>query len=263
MTVKIMDLNLKNKTVLVTGSTLGIGNRIAETFLREGARILINGRDEEKITREKNRLIRQFGEDRVFAFTGDMTELGKIKACQKYVHDIWGHLDILVPCLGTGKAVSDERLDLMEWEHMMRCNLYASIDLIREFTPLLEKGDEANIVLISSVVAYERANAPYAYAAAKRAVLALCGYMAEDYAHKKIRVNCVVPGNVFFEGGRWEELQKADPEGTKRYVKENVPMCRFGRPEEIADAVVFLASARSSFTTGAALVVDGGQKRSI
>lgn len=258
-----MDLNLKDRTVLVTGSTSGIGKKIAETFLQEGARVLLNGRDEDKIIREKERLVREFGEDRVLVFTGDMIEPGNIKACKEYVGDVWGCLDILVPCLGTGKAVSGERLDLTEWEHMMKCNLYASVELIREFTPLLERGDGANIVLISSTVAYERASAPYAYAAAKRAVLMLCGYMAGDYAHKKIRINSVVPGNVFFAGGRWEELQQADPEGTKRYIEENVPMCRFGRPEEIADAVVFLASDRSAFTTGAALVVDGGQKRSI
>ena len=88
-------------------------------------------------------------------------------------------------------------------------------------------------------------------------------YLSDDYASKNIRVNCVIPGNIMFAGGRWEELMMLDKGGTEEYIQKNVPMKRFGQPREIASVIVFLASVSASFITGTSLVVDGGQKRGI
>ena len=117
--------------------------------------------------------------------------------------------------------------------------------------------------MISSLAACDRIEAPYAYAAAKEGVKVLTKYLADDYAERNVRVNCVIPGNVLFPGGRWEELMERDRSGTEKYIRENVPLRRFAKPEEVAAAVVFLASDRASFITGTSIIVDGGQKRGI
>lgn len=258
-----MDLKLEGKRVLITASSGGIGLQIARLFLQEGARIIINGRTKDKLNEAARQLQLEAGIDAVDMFLGNMCCQETIISCRNYIKEKWGALDILIPNLGTGKALSKERLDIVEWEYMMENNLFSTVNLIHTFEPLLIKGNDTSIVMISSIVAYERANAPYAYAAAKNSILTLNSYLAGDYAKKNIRVNCVVPGNVFFHGGRWEELIKEDKNGVETYINKNVPMRRFAKPEEIANTVIFLASEKSSFTTGAAVVIDGGQKRSI
>lgn len=258
-----MELGLTNKKVLVTGSTSGIGKAIASAFLEEDACVLINGRNPDKLKVVQTEFEAKHGKDSVLCFCGDMTERCTIQKCMQYAESEWGKLDVLIPNLGTGKANNSDWMQLDEWKYMMERNLYSAVELVRMFSGLLEKGADSNIVFLSSVVAYERASAPYAYAAAKGSLLTLNSYLAADYAKKNIRINCVVPGNVYFENGRWAEILSTDKEGTEKYIENNVPMNRFGKPEEIANAVVFLASEKSSFTTGATLVVDGGQKRSI
>ena len=172
-------------------------------------------------------------------------------------------LDIVVPCVGTGKANTQDGLDITEWKHMMNANLYGGVSLIHDCISLLNKSSQPCIVLVSSVVALSRAEAPCAYSASKNAILSLNSYMAGEYGKMGIRVNCVVPGNIKFPNGRWEYLEKENPEKVKKYIEEMVPMNRFGAPEEVANAIVFLASSGASYTNGAVLTVDGGQNRSI
>lgn len=258
-----MDLGLKNKRVFITASSGGIGLWTAKLFLHEGATVIINGRNQNKLNDIKKQLQMESNAERVDTFAGDMSNKEIIASSKNYVNEKWGALDILIANCGTGKALSKNQLDIVEWEYMMKQNLFSTVNLIREFEPLLQNGWSSNIVIISSIIAYERANAPYAYAAAKSSILTLNSYLAGDYAKRGIRVNCVAPGNVFYAGGRWEELMKEDIAGVEEYIKKNVPMGRFATPEEVASAIVFLASEKSSFTTGAVIAVDGGQKRSI
>lgn len=258
-----MDLGLAGKKVFITASSSGIGLSIAKTFLQEGAYVVINSRNADKLNKAKRQLKSETQSDDIDVFVGNMCVWETVLSCKAFIEKKWGGLDILIPNLGTGKPLSKNRLDITEWTYMMEHNLYSTVNLINTFEALLMKGSQANIVMISSVVASERASAPYAYAASKGSILTLNSYLAGDYAKKNIRVNCVMPGNVFFDGGRWEELLNVDKDGVEKYISENVPMERFAKPEEIANTVVFLASEKSSFTTGAVMTVDGGQRRSI
>ena len=257
-----MNLGLEKKIVLITASSAGIGKATAMAFLQEGAIVILNGRNRERLKEVQCKLGEEFGKERVWAFCGDACEDNIIKEFKEYVKSKWGRLDILVPNIGTGKPTGEGKLSISEWQFMMEKNLFGTVSLIHEFEELLCAGKNASIILVSSIAAYERGNAPYAYAAAKRGLLALNKYLAGDFARKNIRINCVVPGNIYFPGGRWEELYQKDSEGVSRFIKENVPLNRFGSPEEIASSIVFLASEKSMFTSGAELVVDGGQKRS-
>lgn len=258
-----MELDLKDKRVLVTASSAGIGLAVAESFLREGARVIINGRNKSKLSNVCDDLKKIYGENMVYPVVADATVDEGIELLVNVVKSSFDGLDILIPCVGTGRAISDNRLDVSEWQHMMENNIFSAVRLIDRCRNLLVSGVGSNIVLVSSVVACSRANAPYAYAASKGALFSLNSYLARDLADINIRINCVVPGNIFFEGGRWDELRREDESAVDEYINDSVPMKRFGIPEEIADSVVFLASERSSYTTGAVLTVDGGQNRSI
>ncbi len=257
-----MELGLLGKTVFITASTSGIGKAIAEAFLREGAAVIINGRSQSKLDDAVNILRKKFGDNKVYGIQGDMSENGFIRDTIYKMKEFVSHIDIIVGNLGTGKPISDDKFDLEEWQYMLKVNLLSAVGLIHDALDLFSDSG-GSIVLMGSLAAHERIGAPPAYAAAKAGVISLVKYAAPILIRRGIRINAVSPGNIFFQGGRWEELTMQEPDGTKEYLETEVPMKRFGTSEEIAETVLFLASERSGFTTGSVIQADGGQSRGI
>lgn len=257
-----MDLDLKDKKVFITASSDGIGKATVEVFLKEGASVVINGRDKIKLEKSILELKKKYGENKVHGIIGDMSQKENIENAKSQIEDYFGGLDILVGNLGTGKPISSNKLDVEEWKYMIDKNLLSAVSLIEALIDSLAKNKDSNIVLLASLAAFDKIGAPPAYAAAKRGIVSLIKYSADAYAKKGIRVNGVSPGNIYYSGGRWDELEKEDPIQVHKYIEDNVPMQRFGKPEEIANAIVFLASGKAAFITGTVLQVDGGQSRS-
>lgn len=257
-----MNLQLKGKNVIITASTDGIGYATARRFLEEGANILINGRNQVKAEERKKELEEEFPDRNVFAYAGDVTREENIQGLCQYAKMIFDQVDCMVANVGSGKPVSESRLAVEEWEKSFDINLFSTVKLVQAFDGLWNEERGGSIVMLSSLAAYNRISAPYAYAAAKQGISVFSKYLSDDYAKRNIRVNSVVPGNVFYKGGRWEELVKRDETGVKEYIENSVPLKRFASPDEIANAIVFLASDCASFITGTSLVVDGGQNRS-
>ena len=258
-----MDLQLNGRKIVITASTDGIGYATACKFLEEGACVLINGRNELKAQEKRNLLEKKFGENRVFLYIGDAASEEGIRGIFKYARDIFRHVDCIIANVGSGKPVTESNIDIEGWRKSFDINLFSAVKLIQEFDDLWDENTGGSIVTVSSLAAYNRIAAPYAYAAAKQGISVFSKYLSDDYAKRKIRVNSVIPGNVYYKGGRWEELSQKDESGVKEYIEGSVPLKRFAVPEEIADAIVFLASDRASFITGATLLVDGGQSRAI
>lgn len=254
-----MELGLQSKRVLVTGSTKGIGRAIAESFLKEGARVAINGRNRDKLEHTLSELQKKYSSKQVTGFCGDVLEENDLVSLHGGIQKELGGLDILIPNVGSGKPEHPDKLFLGEWKRLTEINLYSAVAIIHKMLPILKQGHNSNIVLISSITAKERKEAPYAYAAAKNSIMTLTKYLSKDIAKDNIRVNCVLPGNVLFAGGRWEELLRENKKDVIEMIDREVPLKRFAKPDEIADTVVFLASEKSSFTTGSTIVVDGGQ----
>lgn len=253
-----MKLELEKKRVFISGSTQGIGLKAAEAFLAEGALVMLNGHRRDKLEMVEQTLRGRYP-GQVFSVCADLTTaVGAGEAAECLTH-AFSNLDVYVANLGNGKPQTQRCLDLDEWERFYHVNVLSHVSLLDKLHALLREGRDPNVVMISSIVAKEKASAPYGYAAAKGAVLTLTRYLSKDWAADGIRVNCVVPGNIYFEGGRWQELERKDEKSVHKYIDAAVPMRRFGRPEEVADSVLFLASKRASFITGAALTVDGGQ----
>lgn len=256
-----MDLGLKDKVVLVTGSSRGIGRTIASSFLLEGARVIITGRDGSTLNETLGEFLNQYGAEFVCAYQGDLTNLDDIAKCVNLSVRKFNRIDILIANIGTGKSKYGLVADLSEWERMLKLNLMGSINIVREVAPLMKQNGGGSIVFISSIAGCEVLGAPLTYSVAKSGLISASKNLSHILAKDNIRVNTVAPGNIFWKGGRWEEIIKENPDIIENYIKKNVPMQRFGKPGEVADAVLFLVSERASFITGACLVVDGGETR--
>jgi len=251
-----MDLELKQKKVLVTGASRGIGLAIARQFLNEGARVCIVARTEKPLHQVEVSLGKIKNAD-LWAHSCDCTDTSSLLNLKMAIESRWGGLDILIANIGDGRSVPDVLPDDDQWKKVWSSNFDSTLQTTRTFLPLIENSGGC-ILFVSSITAKEAFGAPVDYSTAKAAVMALAKNMARKLA-KKVRVNVIAPGNVYFEGGAWDEKINQDADRVKNIIESTVPMNRFGKPEEVADAAVFLCSQRASFITGSVLVVDGGQ----
>lgn len=256
-----MQLNLENKKVIVTGASRGIGLSIAESFLQEGAKVALVARNLDKLEEVSKTLQDKFGDEMVLVCKADVT---KTKEVQEFVTQViahWGNIDIVVANVGDGRSVSEAMPSEDRFSVTWNTNFTSAETISRETLPHLEKSG-GSLLFISSITGIEALGAPTDYSVAKSAIIALSKNLARKLA-PKVRVNCIAPGNVYFEGGSWDEKRKADSNRVDAFINATVPMKRFGKPEEIADSVLFLCSERASFITGACLIVDGGQTVSL
>ena len=254
-----MDLGLKDKVVFVTGSSRGIGLEISIGFAREGARVVLTGRDPSILADAAKKITASGGN--VHAYAGNMLDEIEIRKCLEEVVTKWGGIDVLVANIGSGKGERGWDIDESEWNELIDFNLFSGVKVVKESVPYLIKG-KGSIVFISSIAGIEDLGAPPAYQAAKAGVIAYSKYLSRILAEKNLRVNVVAPGNILFPGSTWDEKIKINEKSVQAMIQAEVPLKRFGCPEDIANAVLFLASKKATFITGSCLVVDGGQTRS-
>ena len=257
-----MDLGLQDKVAFIAGSSRGIGLAIARAFLREGAKVVITGRNADSLEEAGALLAAEAEAQRVLSIRGDMTDPKEIRRALNETASAFGGIDAVVANVGSGTARGGWELTLDDWQSVLDINLLGSMALASAALPHLIARGGGSLTFISSIVGCEAINAPVTYSAAKAAVQSAMKSLSRLVGSRGVRVNAVAPGNVLFPGGSWERKLAERREFFEQYVQSEVPLQRFGHPEEIADAVVFLASERASFITGACLVVDGGQTHS-
>lgn len=249
-------MRLENKVSLITGGTSGIGEATAILFAREGAKVAITGRDEARAHQVTAR-IRKSGGEAIFVRT-DVRHAGECKRAVDETLRSWGRLDILFNNAGVFYPQTALECSEEEWDLQVDINLKGTF-LMSKFALDPMVAQRSGVIVNNSsgwgLVGGDRA---VAYCASKGGVVLLTKAMAVDHGRQGIRVNCICPGDV--DTPMLPEDARLRGQEWKAYLAgcENRPMGRIGTAEEIAKAVLFLASEDSSFMTGAALVVDGG-----
>jgi NAD(P)-dependent dehydrogenase (short-subunit alcohol dehydrogenase family) len=242
---------LEGKVAVVTGGNSGIGLATAKEFRREGARVVITGRD----ARTLEEAAKEIGGD-VLALRSDSSSLKETDELFAAVKERFGRVDVLFVNAGVGKFAPLEETDEELFDQIMDINFKGAYFTIKKALPLLNDG--ASVILNTSVVAHIGLPNSSVYSASKAALLSLVRTLSADLIGRGIRVNAVSPGPIATPiFGKMGLPPEAIDETTKG-LSEQVPLKRMGRPEEIAKAVLFLASSDSSFLLGTEIVADGG-----
>ncbi|WP_439623404.1 SDR family NAD(P)-dependent oxidoreductase [Shinella sp.] len=247
-----MTNRFENKTVVVTGGTSGIGLATAKAFAAEGASVFITGRRREAL----DAAVKEIG-GRVTAVQGDMSKLADIDRLYDAVQQKHSHIDVVFANAGGGEFAPLGAITEEHYQKTFDTNVKGVLFTVQKALPLLRDG--GSIVLTSSTTGVSGTPAFSVYSATKAAVRNFARNWILDLKDRRIRVNAISPGvtetaglNELFGGG-----DQAD--GTKTYLAGLIPSGRIGQPEEIAKAVLFLASDEASFVNGVELFVDGGQ----
>jgi 3-oxoacyl-[acyl-carrier protein] reductase len=250
-----MDLKLKDRKVIVTGATRGIGLRIARQFADEGAHLGICARTESAVLNT----LAEF-QKKGTKIVGDAVDVSDADAYPAWIASAaerLGGLDIFVSNVSAGPSEGGEK----GWKNLFETDMLPAVRGCDAALPFLRESDAGSIVLIGSIsgVMAKALKAPgiHAYGSFKAALIAYGAQISKDLAKEGIRVNIVSPGAIYFEGGPWDLIKQNAPEIYQDAVDQTV-IGRLGSPEEIATTVVFLASPVSSFTTSQNLHIDGG-----
>ncbi len=245
-----MELGLKGKRALVTGSTRGIGRAIAETFAAEGVHLGICSRNAASV-QEASAALMQRGVN-VHAQAFDARDGGALKGFVAATVQALGGLDILVHNV-SGWGGTDEAA----WRATFEVDLLGAVHCVEAALPALKQSKAGAIVFISTTAAVETFRGARSYNAIKAGLIVHAKGLARDLGQFGIRVNSVSPGPIFHKDGPWDRQQRENPTFFEQ-TRAGVPLGRLGKPEEVANGVVFLCSPAASFITGTNLIVDGG-----
>ena len=256
-----MDLGLQDRVAIVTGASQGIGKYIAEALARKGCDIAICARTESDLMAAADDIEDEGAE--VLALPMDVTDEGEPDRLVEETAKKFGRIDTYVGNVGSNRKGSFETLSDEDWEDLINLNLMSHVRVSRAAVPHMQEVEGASICYISSIFGRELGGAGLSlYNTTKSALISLSKVMAQDLA-PDIRVNSIAPGSIRFPGGSWDQRVKENPEAMEEFVEENIAIGRFGRAEEVADAVTFLCSERASLITGSCINVDGGQSHSL
>ena len=251
-----MDLGLKGLKAVVTGGTKGIGRAIAQTLVAEGAHVAFCARNAEEVAATAAALAAPGVT--VFGRAVDVGDGPALAAFVQQAAAALGGIDIVVANVSALAIGNDEA----GWKSGFEVDMMGTVRLVNAAMPSLEASPHAAIVTISSVSAREIDFAAGPYGAFKAAIVHYTQGLAFHLAGKKIRANSVSPGNTYFPGGVWTQIEQGNPALFAEAMALN-PTGRMGTPQEIANAAVFLASPAASFVTGTNLVVDGALTRGV
>ena len=255
-----MDLGLSNNVAMISGASRGIGRAIALGLAAEGCRLSLCARGREPLEATAQE-VRRAGVD-VLAIALDVTQEAEARSWVEATQQHFGGIDILINNVGGSRPGGNLDASRSDWQAGFALNFFSALDLCRLVVPSMEDRKAGCVINITSIYGREWGG-PMTYNASKAAMISLSKEMARALAPKGIRVNSVAPGSILFPGGAWEQRQKENPAGIAAFVKAELPAGRFGKPEEVADVVVFLASERSEWVSGACITVDGCQSRSL
>jgi NAD(P)-dependent dehydrogenase (short-subunit alcohol dehydrogenase family) len=251
-----MDLGLKGKSILVTGGSKGIGLAIAQLAASEGANVAICARNSDEVAGVVKALaakgVKSWGK------AIDVADPVALKGWVEGAAAQLGGIDALV-CNVSALAVGDTE---ETWEKSFRTDMMHTVNSVGAAEPYLEKSKSASVIIVSSVSGFEVDFAAGSYGAFKAALIHYAKGLSSQLIAKGIRVNAVSPGNTYFEGGIWQNIERGMPDLYKTAMSLN-PTGRMGTPQEVAAGVVFLASPVASRISGTNLIIDGALTKAV
>ena len=250
-----MDLGIAGRVAIVTGATRGIGLAIARGLAAEGARTAVVARTAEDV----ERVAADLGG---LGVSADLTTAAGCEQALLKVRERLGPVAILVNNLGLRAGTGWDDTGPAEVEQARAGNLLPAVRLSKAVLPDMRAAGWGRILVISSLFGREAGGSP-AYNAAKAAENSFVTSLGRSVGAAGITVNAVAPGSILFEGGSWWRRREEDPDAIAEFVRRELPLGRFGHPQEVAAAAVFLCSDPASLINAAVLAVDGGQGRSI
>ena len=257
-----MDLGIKGKVAFVTGGSRGLGGQAALALAREGVNVGICGRTRETLD-EMVAELKGMGVDSV-GTVADVANDEDIEPAHQTVAESLGPIDILVNNVGGYRTRADVvEVELDDFKHAFDLNLFGGLHLMKLAIPHMREQKWGRIINISSIFGREFGG-NISYMSAKAALIGATKHAALTLAKDGVLVNSIAPGSISHPGGSWERFQRENPpEVVESFIDRNLPMGRFGWPEPLGDLVAFLASERAGMVTGACIVIDGGQSRSL
>jgi 3-oxoacyl-[acyl-carrier protein] reductase len=251
-----MHLGLKGKKAIVTGASRGIGRAIAELLASEGCDLAICSRNQAQVD-EATKALSAKGIKAI----GSTVDVADLEAQRRWIAasgEAMGGIDIFV----ANVSALAQGMDEASWRSGLDTDLMATVFGIEAALPMIERSSAGAIVVVGTTGAVEVAGPPRAYASVKAALAPYVKALARNLAAKNVRANMVSPGNVYFKDGIWNKVEVNNPDAFRTALSRN-PMGRMGTPEEVANAVVFLASPAASFISGTNVIVDGAMTQRV
>ena len=252
-----MEINLINKVVLITGGSRGIGLHIAKLFIQNGAFVIITGRNESSLCEAIN----QLGKN-AKGFITDHTSVESIEKLKNHILIEYTSLDCIICNIGSGSSVIAGSENFEEWQRVFNINYFTTTNTIECFKDTIIK-NETNLICISSICGIESISAPVTYSVAKSALINYVNYISKYFGQFGVRINAISPGNILFDSSVWQKKLITDKIKTEMYITNNVPLQKFGTPDDISHMALYLTSKYAKFITGTNIIIDGGQTKSI
>ena len=242
-----MNFNLKNKKVLITGSSGGIGLSLCKVFLKMGCKIIFTSSDNDKL----NELKKKFGNENSY-YLLNLSNLNSMPSSISKITQENSDIDILINNAGISRDNLFLRMNADQWNEVINVNLNSNFYIIKSILPNMIKKKKGNIIGITSVVANTGNPGQANYTASKSGMISMYKSLALEVAQRNININLIAPG--FIQSPMTDKLN----ENQKNNIMEKIPMKKFGHPDDIANLAVFLASDKSSYITGQTFHVNGG-----
>ena len=241
---------IKNKIIIISGSSKGIGKGIAEEFLKKNNKVLINSRNLIDLDRTYKNLKIKY-KNKILMVCGDIQKRKTLNNIKKIILKKWGRIDVLVANAGDINNIKNK-------DDFVKKNYNTTKKFIDFFYKNLIKSS-GSIILISSIVSLVKTNAPEGFITSKKLIDIYGKKLSIKLAKYNINVNIISPGNIYFKNGNWFKKMKKNSIKTKKYINQNVPMKKFGTINDVSNLCIFLSSDLSKFITGQIIAVDGGQ----